>query len=118
MIRRPPSSTLFPSRRSSDLIEQPVAARLDVSAVLNVVWRPEVLSGRIITSVEQSVECFKHNCFVLVFQTLFHGDPCHFSPPPAYASSVVTDSLCRRESATPITTQLWIVLQLPLQRCG
>src|SRR5689334_23566942 len=74
MIRRPPSSTLFPSRRSSDLIEQPVAARLDVSAVLNVVWRPEALSGRIITSVEQSVECFKHDSSVLVFQTLFHGD--------------------------------------------
>ena len=41
-------------------IEQSVAARRDVSAVLDVVRRPKLLSGRVVPLVKQGVECVEH----------------------------------------------------------
>jgi len=52
---------LILERRGStlDKVEETFAARLDVGAVLNVVGRPEALSGRIVSFIEQGVECLK-----------------------------------------------------------
>jgi hypothetical protein len=41
-----------------DEIEETIAARSDMSTVLNIVRRPETLSGYIVTLVEQRVESF------------------------------------------------------------
>src|SRR5882757_8240145 len=51
---------IFEGRRSTlDEVEQTLASRLDMGAVLNVVGRPEALSGRIVSFIEQGVECLK-----------------------------------------------------------
>jgi hypothetical protein len=42
-----------------------IAARLDVGAVLDVVGRPEAFSGRVVSPVEQGVECLKDERLVL-----------------------------------------------------
>src|SRR6266478_3864709 len=43
--------------RTLDEVEETFAARLDVSAVLDVVGRPEAFSGRVVSLVKQGVEC-------------------------------------------------------------
>src|SRR5260370_11269079 len=58
LIFEGPGSTL-------DEVEETVAARLDVGAVLDVVWRPKAFSGRVVSLVEQGVECLKDERLVL-----------------------------------------------------
>jgi hypothetical protein len=41
------------------------AARLDMGAVLDVVGRPEAFGGRVVSLVEQGLECLKHERLVL-----------------------------------------------------
>src|SRR5262245_7166332 len=67
-----------------DEVEQPLAARCDVRAVLNVAGRPEPLGGGVVASVEQRIEGFKHQCFVLLLQRLIHcsGSPSTIARPP------------------------------------
>src|ERR1700733_7387342 len=57
-----------------DKIEQTLTAGCDMSAVLNLVGRPEALSGCIVTPVEQSVEGFENKSFIFRFDLL---TPCH-----------------------------------------
>src|SRR5260370_39087066 len=58
-------------RDALDEIEQAIAARCDMSAVLNIVSRPETLSDCIVALVKQRVEGFKDKRFVLLFNRLF-----------------------------------------------
>ena len=51
-----------------DEIEQAVAARLDMSAVLDVVGRPIARSSYVVTFIEQCVECVKDKRFVVRFR--------------------------------------------------
>src|ERR1700722_681462 len=57
-----------------DEIEQTVATRSDMSAVLNVVRRPESFCGRIVTPVEERVERFQDEGLVLFRCSLRHVD--------------------------------------------
>jgi len=60
---------VFEGRRSGlDKVEQTFAARLDMSAVLDVVRRPEAFGGRVVSLVEQGVECLKDERLVLRFR--------------------------------------------------
>ena len=52
-------------RRSSYELEQTIAARRNVSAVLNIGGRPETLGGGVIPLVEERVERLQHERFVL-----------------------------------------------------
>src|SRR6266576_632042 len=60
--------------RVADQIEQSLATRFDVSAVLNVVGRPILLSGRIIPLVKQCVEGFKHERLIFLLYCLTHNN--------------------------------------------
>ena len=51
-----------------DQIEQAFASGRDVSAVLNVVGRPETLSCYVVALIEQCVECLKDKRFVFRFR--------------------------------------------------
>ena len=51
--------------RTLDEVEEAFAARLDVGAVLDVVGRPEAFSCRLVSLVEQGVECLKDERLVL-----------------------------------------------------
>ena len=55
-------------RDAFDEIEQAFASGGDVSAVLDVVGRPEALSCDIVTLIEQRVECLEDKRFVLRFR--------------------------------------------------
>src|ERR1700675_4778093 len=57
-----------------DEIEQTVATRRDMSAVLNVVWRPELFCGSIVTFVEECVERFQNEGLILFGCGLRHVD--------------------------------------------
>src|SRR5271169_7170535 len=61
-------------RDALDEIEQTVATRCDMSAMLNVVWRPESFCGRIVTIVEERVERFQDEGLVLFGCGLRHVD--------------------------------------------
>ena len=52
-------------RRGLDQFEEPVSSRLDMGAVLNVVGRPEPLRSRVFSSIEQGIEGFQYDRFVL-----------------------------------------------------
>ena len=52
-------------RQALDEIEQTLAARCDMSAVLNVIRRPESLRRRVVTLVEKRVESFKNDGLIL-----------------------------------------------------
>ena len=54
-------------RRGSTLdeVEETFSGRLDMGAVLDVVGRPEAFSGRVVSLVEQGVECLKDERLVL-----------------------------------------------------
>jgi hypothetical protein len=54
--------------RSLDEVEETFAARLDVGAVLDVVGRLEAFGGRVVSLVEQGVECLKDERLVLCFR--------------------------------------------------
>jgi hypothetical protein len=53
-------------RQASDEIEQPIAARLDASAVLDVCVRPQARRRFIIAFIEKGVESFEHQSSVLI----------------------------------------------------
>src|SRR5271154_3133497 len=55
-------------------VEQTVATRCDMSAVLNVVRRPESFCGLIVTLVKECVERFQHEGLVLFGCSLRHVD--------------------------------------------
>src|SRR5271154_708510 len=59
-------------RKVFDEIEQALAAGRDVSAVLDVAWRPKLLSRSVVTLVEERVEGFQDQRFVLRFDLLTH----------------------------------------------
>src|SRR3984957_172986 len=57
-------------RKALDEIEQTFTTRCDVSAVLNVVPRPESFCGRIVAIVEEFVERFQDEELVLFGRSL------------------------------------------------
>src|ERR1700730_3197743 len=59
-------------RDALDEIEQTVAARCDMSAVLNVVRRPVALGRYVVPFIEESVKSLKNECLVLFLFTLAH----------------------------------------------
>src|SRR6476646_2147621 len=59
-------------RQALDEIEQTLSARLNTSAVLNVVRRPITFSSRIITSIERRVECFQDELLVVLLCLPLH----------------------------------------------
>ena len=59
-----PRLILQRGRDALDEIEQAVATRLDMSAVLDVVGRPIARSRYVVTFIEQGVERFKDKRFV------------------------------------------------------
>ena len=63
-------SRLILQRRGDalDQIEQAFASGRDVSAVLDVVGRPEALSCYVVTLIEQCVECLEDKRFVFRFR--------------------------------------------------
>src|SRR5712692_6935357 len=61
-------------RKALDEIEQTLTTRCDMSAMLNVVWRPESFCGRIIALVEECVERFQDEGLVLFGCSLRHLD--------------------------------------------
>src|SRR2546430_2334431 len=62
-------------RCAPDQIEQSLATRFNVGAVLDIVRRPILLSGRVVTLVRQCVERFKDKGVVLLFNRLTHFHP-------------------------------------------
>src|SRR3981081_928366 len=71
-------------RKALDEIEQTLSARLNMSAVLNVVRRPITFSRPIITSLEQRVERFQDKLFVVLLCLPLHRNPLlpsRFHPP-------------------------------------
>ena len=56
------------SRCTPDQIEQAVAARRDMRAMLNVVPRPVLLRRLAVPFVEQRIERLKNQCLVLLFR--------------------------------------------------
>ena len=52
-------------RRGFNEVEEPVSSGLDVSAMLNVLGRPETLRGNVVSLVEQGIECLQHDRLVL-----------------------------------------------------
>ena len=52
-------------RKAANKIEQAVAARRNVGAMLDLAVRPEALGGSVVALVEQSVEGFEHKRLVL-----------------------------------------------------
>src|SRR5277367_4206285 len=63
-------------RNTLDEIEQAFTARFNARAVLNVLRRPETLGRRVVTLIEQGVEGFQDQLFVLFFDR-----PVHFYSP-------------------------------------
>ena len=57
-----------------DQIEQAIATRLNVRAVLNIVRRPILLSGRVVPLVKQCVEGVEHQRFVFLLYRLTHNN--------------------------------------------
>jgi hypothetical protein len=58
--------------RTLDEVEETFAARLDMVAVLDVVGRPEAFSGRVVSLVEQCIECFEDERLVALFELRRH----------------------------------------------
>src|ERR1700760_4014374 len=56
----------------SDEVEQPVATRRNVSAVLNVAVGPEPFRGRIVALVEERIERLQDERLVLLGRSLSH----------------------------------------------
>ena len=59
--------------KRSDEIEQPVTTGFDVSAVLNVLIRPESGGRCVVTLVKERVEGHQDQCFVLSGCRVCHG---------------------------------------------
>src|SRR4029077_4736966 len=59
-------------RGAPDQIKEAVASRWNMSTVLNVVGRPELLGGRKDLPFEQRVESLKDQRLVLLLDCLFH----------------------------------------------
>ncbi len=53
-------------RQSPDQIEKTIAPRSNVGTVLDVIGRPEASSSVVVTPIEQGVESFEDECFVLL----------------------------------------------------
>src|SRR5260370_14359740 len=71
------SGLIFESRRKAfDEIEQALTARLNMSAVLDVVGRPIALSSSVVSLIKQRVESFKSKRFVFRLNCTIH---CHVS---------------------------------------
>ena len=51
--------------KAANKVEQAIAARRNMGAVLDVAFRPEALRGSGVAFVEQRVEGFEHECLVL-----------------------------------------------------
>src|ERR1700730_16528034 len=58
--------------RTLDELEDTFAARLHMGAVLDVGGRPEAYSGRVVSRVEQGVECLKDGSLVALFELRSH----------------------------------------------
>src|ERR1700694_4962022 len=87
-LNRPGTITLSPSAaKALDEIEQTVAARCDMIAVLDVVRRPESFRGRIIALVKECVERFQDEGLVLFGSSLRHLDSFHTSEITSIAST-------------------------------
>src|SRR5712692_1349800 len=67
------SGLIFESRRKAlDEIEQALTTGSNVGAVLDVVRRPKLLGGRVVTLVEQRIERFQDDRFVFRLNCLIH----------------------------------------------
>src|SRR6266851_854171 len=61
-----PGLILERRRRGLDEVEEPVSSRLDMGAVLNVVGRPEPLRRRVVSFIEEGIECLQYDRLVLL----------------------------------------------------
>src|SRR6266404_5725911 len=59
---------------AADQIEQSIATRFNVRAVLDVVRRPILLRGRVVPLVKQGVEGVEHQRFVFLLYRLTHNN--------------------------------------------
>src|SRR6266496_1961983 len=66
-----PMCPLESGRKVFDEIEKPVPPWLDMSAVLDVIWRPELFSDGVTTFVKKSVESVQYQGLI-VFGSGFH----------------------------------------------
>src|SRR5258708_10761819 len=71
-------------RNALDEIEQTLSARLNMSAVLNVVRRPITFSCRIVTSIEQRIERFQDKLLVVFLCIPLHRN--HLLPSRVHIS--------------------------------
>jgi hypothetical protein len=60
-------------RKAFDEIEQALAAGRDMSAVLDVTWRPELLSRSVVTLVEKDVKRLQNQSLVSFLSRLSHA---------------------------------------------
>src|ERR1700742_2545314 len=51
-------------RGGLDQVEEAVSSRLDVGAVLNVVGRPKSFRTRIVSPIEEGIECLQYDRFI------------------------------------------------------
>src|SRR5271169_4001610 len=79
-------------RNALDEIEQTLTPGCYMSAVLNIVGRPETLSGCIVTLVEQRVEGFQDKSFISRFDRFTHLS----FPPIRWQRWILTASIHRR----------------------
>jgi hypothetical protein len=56
-----------------DKVEETLASRCDVSAVLDIVWRPEALGSLVIAFVKERVESFEHDGLIRLFGSGING---------------------------------------------
>jgi hypothetical protein len=59
-------------RRVLDQIEEAVSAGADVSAMLDIIGRPELRRRRIISPIEERIKCVEHEGLVCFFDRLWH----------------------------------------------
>src|SRR5258708_36911004 len=67
------SGPIFESwRKAFDEIEQALTARLNMSAVLDVFWRPIALNSCLVSLIKRRVESSKYNSFIFLLNDLIH----------------------------------------------
>ena len=61
------SGLIFERRlRGLGEVEEPLSSRLDMGAVLNIIGRPKSLRSRVVSFVEQGIECLQYDRLILL----------------------------------------------------
>src|SRR5882757_5502097 len=97
--------------KAADKPEQPFATGFDVGAVLNVLVGPEAGRRVVVTFIEQRVECFEHECLVLlrcgpdhVLSFAFDGIAIWIDPARVIATKATVITLNREITTAPRLT--------------